>query len=89
MKLIVDLKFNPSKGVAHLSSASKGPSISTCQARTRTETECIWERKHAMGATKNTRQLDKLLCLSKGVALAPADNFLELKVNIAMVMLLV
>ncbi len=38
---------------------------------------------------ENTRQLDKLLWLSKGVTGAPADNFWELKVNIAMFMSLV
>jgi hypothetical protein len=37
---------------------------------------------------ENTRQLDKLLCLSTGVTRAPADNFWELKSNIAMFMAL-
>ncbi len=89
MKLIADLKFNPSKGVAHLSLALKVLSILTCRARTSAEMEHIWERKHVMAETKNTRQLDKLLCLSKGVTQAPADNFRELKVNIATFMSLV
>ncbi len=40
-------------------------------------------------ATENTRQLDKLLRLSKGVTRAPADNFWELKSNIATFMALV
>ncbi len=37
IKAIVNLKFNPSKGVAHLLSASKGLSILICQARTSVE----------------------------------------------------
>jgi hypothetical protein len=89
IKAIVDLKFNPGKGVSHLLSASKGLSILTCQARTSAETECIWECKHAMAATEGTRQLDELLCLSKGATRMPAENFWELKVNIATFMSLV
>jgi hypothetical protein len=38
---------------------------------------------------ENTRQLDKLLRLSKGVTRAPTDNFWELKSNIATFMALV
>jgi hypothetical protein len=38
---------------------------------------------------ENTCQLDNLLHLSKGVTQAPANNFWELKVNIAMFLLLV
>ncbi len=85
----MDLKFNPGKGIAHLSSASKGLSILMCRARTSAETERIWECKHAMAATEGTRQLDKLLCLSKGATRAPAENFWELKVYIGTFMLLV
>jgi hypothetical protein len=38
---------------------------------------------------ETTRQLDKLLRLSKGVTRAPADSFWELKLNIATFMSLV
>jgi hypothetical protein len=86
---IVDLKFNPSKGVAHLLSASKGLFILTCRASTSAETEHIWEHEHAMAATEGTRKLDELLHLSKGVTRAPAKNFWELKINIATFMLFV
>ncbi len=58
IKTIVDLKFNPSKGVAYLSLASKGLSILTCWACTSVETERIWECKHAMAAMEGTQQLD-------------------------------
>jgi hypothetical protein len=82
IKAIVDLKFNPGKEVAHLLSASKGLSILMCRACTSAETECIWECKHTMAAMVGTRQLNELLCLSKGVTRAPAKHFWELEVNI-------
>ncbi len=85
---IVDLKFNPGEGVAHLSSALKSLSILMCRACTSAETERIWECKLAMVAMEGTHQLDKLLCLSKGATPAPAKNFWELKVNIVTFMLL-
>ncbi len=69
--------------MAHIASASKGLSILACHSRTSTETECIREQEQAVSATENTRQLDELLCLCKGTMCAPADDFWELKVNIA------
>ncbi len=89
IKAIIELKFNPGEGVAHLSSADKGLSIMACRARTSAETECIREREEALSATETTRQLDELLRLSKGSTRAPADNFWELKMNLATFMSLV
>ena len=39
VKAIVELRFNPGEGVAHLASASKGLTILPCRARTTAETE--------------------------------------------------
>ena len=89
MKAIIELKFNPGEGFAHLSSANKGLSIMACRARTSAETKRICEHEEALSIIKTTRQLDKLLRLSKGSTRAPADNFWELKMNIATFMLLV
>ena len=89
VKAIMELKFNPGEGVAHLSSADKGLSIMSCRGRTTAETERIREREEALSATEQTRQLDELLRLSKGITRAPADNFWELKSNIATFMALV
>ena len=86
IKAIMELKFNPGEGVAHLSSADKGLSIMACQSRTSTDTEQIREHKEALSTTENTGQSDELLHLSKGVTCAPADNFWKLKINIAMFM---
>ncbi len=85
----MELRFNPGERVAHIASASKGLSILACRSRTKTETECIWEQEQAVLATENTRQLDDLPHLSKGTTRAPADNFWELKADIAMYMSLI
>jgi hypothetical protein len=89
VKAIVDLKFNPGEGVAHLNSAGKGLSILSCQGRTIGEIKRLKEREEALTATEKTRQLDEFLCLQKDQRRTPADNFLELKNNIATFMSLV
>jgi hypothetical protein len=89
IKAIMELKFNPAKGVAHLSLADKGLPIMACRGCTSSKMEQIREHEKALLATENTRQLDKLLRLSKGVTGAPAENFWELKINIAMFMSLI
>jgi hypothetical protein len=61
IKAIVELRFNPGEGVAHLPSASKGLSILACRARTTQETERIREQEQALSATKKKRLLDDLL----------------------------
>jgi hypothetical protein len=49
----------------------------------------VSEQEHALSATENTCQLEDLLCFTKGTTRAPADNFWELKMNIATFMSLV
>ena len=44
IKAIMELKFNPGEGVAHLSLADKGLSIMACRSRTSAETEQIRNR---------------------------------------------
>jgi hypothetical protein len=70
IKAIMELKFDPGDGVAHLTSADKGLTIMACRRRTTAETERIREREEALLATEQTRQLDELLRLSKGVTRA-------------------
>jgi hypothetical protein len=89
IKAIVELRFNPGEGVAHIASASKGLSILACRSRTSTETERIQEQEQAVSATENTRQLDELLRLSKGTTCTPVNNIWELKANIATYMSLI
>jgi hypothetical protein len=81
VKAIVDLKFNPGEGVAHLSSAAKGLSILSCRGRTTGEIERLKERKKALTTTEKTCQLDEFIRLHKDQRRTPADNFLELKNN--------
>ncbi len=66
IKAIIELRFNPGEGVAHLASASKGLSILACWARTMQDTERVRKQEQALSATKKMRQLEDLLCLSKG-----------------------
>jgi hypothetical protein len=89
IKAIVELQFNPGEGVAHLTSASKGLSILVCRAHTTQETERICKQEQALSATEKTRQLEDLLCFCKGTTQAPADDFWELKMNVATLMSLV
>jgi hypothetical protein len=89
IKAIIELRFNSGEGVAHLALASKGLSILACRARTMQETERVHEQEQALSATEKTRQLEDLLCLSKGTTQAPADDFWELKMNVATFMSLV
>ena len=89
VKTIVDLKFNPGKGVAHLNSAGKGLSILACRAQTTGKIERLKEREEALTATEKTRQLDKFLQLQRDQRRTPADIFLELKNNIATFMALI
>jgi hypothetical protein len=89
IKAIMELEFNPGEGVTHLSLANKGLRIMACRGCTSAETEQIRKWEEALSATENTLQLNVLLCLSKGVPPPPADNFWELKSNIATFMALV
>jgi hypothetical protein len=57
VKAIINLKFNPGEGVAHLSLAAKGLSILSCRGRTTGEIERLKERKEALTATKKLNSL--------------------------------
>ena len=83
VKAIVELKFNPGEGVAHLNSAAKGLSILACRGCTSGEIKRQKESEEALMATEKTLQLDELLRLQKDQRRALADTFLELKNNIA------
>jgi len=89
VKAIVHLKFNSGEGVAHLNSAGKELSILSCRGRTTGEIEHLKEHEETLMATEKTRQLDEFLRFQKDQRRTPADNFLELKNNIAMFMSLV
>jgi hypothetical protein len=88
MKAILDLRFNPGEGVAYVQSAAKGLSILCCQSRPNNEMEELKEREIALNATENTRLFDEYLKYVKGATRQPANNFWDLKQNIAAYMAL-
>ncbi len=71
VKAIVELKFNPGEGVAHLSSASKGLSIMSCQGRTTGEIKQIREREEALTATEKNSPARRASSPSKGDDASP------------------
>jgi hypothetical protein len=66
IKAIMELKFNPGEGVAHLRSADKDLTIMACWGCTSAAMERIREQEEALSATETTRQLDELLPCQKG-----------------------
>ncbi len=76
VKAIVELKFNPGKGVAHLSSALKGLSIMSCRGRTTREIERIREREEALPATEKNSPAQQASLPSKGDDASPCRKLL-------------
>jgi hypothetical protein len=75
MKSILDLRFNPGEGVAHLQLAANGLSILYCRAWASHEMEEMKERELALKATEQTRMFDDYLKYVKGAARHPASNY--------------
>jgi hypothetical protein len=88
MKVILDLRFNPGEGIAYVQLAAKGLLILCCQSRPNNETEEIKEQEIAPNATENTRLFNEYLKYMKGATRQPANNFWDLKQNIATYMAL-
>ena len=88
MKSILDLRFNPGEGIAYVQSAAIGLSILCCRSRPNNETEEIEEQELALNATENTHLFNKYLKYVKGATQQPANNFWDLKQNIATYMAL-
>ena len=76
MKSILNLCFNPSKGIAYVQSAAKGVSLLCCHSWSNNETKEIKERELALNATEQTRQFKDYVKYVKGtVARQPASNY--------------
>ncbi len=88
MKAILDLRFNPGEDIAYVHSAAKGLSLLSCRSWLNNETEEIKERELALNATENTRLFNEYLKYVKGATRQPANNFWDLKQNIATYMAL-
>ena len=79
---IINLRFNPGQGVAQFKSAEKGLSLLVCRSRTPEEIERVREKEQAEQLTQATRVLEEALKLQRGDPRAPANSYLELKLNI-------
>jgi hypothetical protein len=88
MKSILDLRFNPGEGIAYVQSAAKRLSILCCRSGPNNEMEEIKEQELALNATKNTCLFNEYLKYVKGGTRQPANNFWDLKQNIATYMAL-
>ena len=90
IKAIIELRFNPREGVAHLSLASKGLSILACRARTMQETERVREQEQALSMTEKKHAF-WMTCSSyqKGQHGHWPTIFQEVKMNVSAFMALV
>jgi hypothetical protein len=72
---IINLRFNPSNGVATYWSAKCSISILVCHLRGIAETERIRNQEHAAEVTKRTQLLDEAIKLTKTNTTLPASTF--------------
>jgi len=89
MKSILDLRFNPGKGIAYIQSAAKGLSLLCCFSRSNNKTVEIKERELALNVMEQTHQFEDYIKYVKGtVARQLTSNSWDLKQNIATYMAL-
>jgi hypothetical protein len=89
MKSILDLRFNPGKGITYVQSAAIGLLLLCCRSCPNNETEDIKEWKLALNATEQTHQFKEYVKYVKGmVARQWASNYWDLKQNIVTYMAL-
>ena len=78
---LVKLRFNPGGPVAQYESVDKGISILVCRSLSAAEVELQRGYEEATELTKSTRRLKDLL-KEKNKTTTPAQNYMELKLNI-------
>jgi hypothetical protein len=78
---LVALRFNPEGPVAQYESAARGVSILACHLLMAVKAEYQRGYEEASEQTKTTRKLEDLL-KDKGKTVAPAPNYMQLKLNI-------
>ncbi len=79
---LVALHFNPGGPVAQLHSLARGLLMLACHSLTAVEAEYCREYDEAAANTKHTRSLEDLLKRNCGKTVAPATNYMDLKLNI-------
>ena len=78
---LVKLRFNPGGPVAQYESVDKGILILVCRSLSAAEVELQRGYEEATKLTKSTRRLEDLL-KEKNKTTTPAQNYMELKLNI-------
>ncbi len=81
-KDLVTLWFNPGGPVAQYQLVARGMSMLACCLLTASKAEYCRDYKEAATSTTNTCSLDNLLKQNHGKMVAPAANYMELKLNI-------
>jgi hypothetical protein len=81
-KDLVALRFNPGEPVAQYQLVVQGMSILACCLLTASKAEYCRDYKEAAASTTNTCSLDDLLKRDRGKMVAPAANYMDLKLNI-------
>jgi hypothetical protein len=79
---LVALRFNPGGPVAQYHSAARGMSMLACRSLLAVEAEQSREYKEAAENTRHTRSIEDLLKRNRGKTVAPAANYMDLKLNI-------
>jgi hypothetical protein len=79
---LVALRFNPGGPVAQLHSVAQGMLMLACRLLTAVEAKYCREYEEAAANTKHTRSLEDLLKRNCGKMVAPATNYMDLKLNI-------
>ncbi len=77
------LRFNPGGPVAQYDSVNKGISMLVCRSLLAAEVELQRGYEEATELTKSTRHLEDLL-KEKNKITVPAQNYMELKLNMGM-----
>jgi hypothetical protein len=78
---LIALRFNPGGPVVQYESAARGISMLACRSLTAVEAEYQRGYEEALEQTKTTRKLKDLL-KDKGKTVAPAPDYMQLKLNI-------
>ena len=81
---LVALRFNPVGPVAQFHSVARGMSMLACRLLTAVEAKYCQEYEEAAADTKHTCSLKDLLKRNHGKTVAPAANYMDLKLIIGM-----
>jgi hypothetical protein len=81
-KNLVALRFNPGGPVAQYHLAARGMLMLACRSLSAVEAEQSREYEEATENTRHTQSIEDLLKRNRGKTVAPAANYMDLKLNI-------